>query len=84
MSRYLSGAATGGEIDDCIDAWHERPGKTELFEFLGMTREEYAAWLRDPDSLPRIARSRRTGLPLRDLSEAAAPASANEEGTPGK
>jgi hypothetical protein len=84
MSRYLSGDVDGGEIDDFIDAWHERPGKTELFEFLGMSRQEYASWLRDPDCLPRLADARRAGRSLGGSSLASAAAATNGTAAPRK
>ena len=83
MSRYLAGDAAGDEIDDCIDAWHERSGGAELFEFLGMTRDEYAAWLRDPDCLPRIAEARRGGR-ARNGRSAVAAAATKGNGAPRK
>jgi hypothetical protein len=64
LQRYLNGEVLSDDIDDFIDAWHETSGKKELFAFLGMTKEEYALWLRDPDLLPHIARARQTRLPL--------------------
>jgi len=36
----------------------------KIFQFLGMTKEEYYLWLCDPDSLPEIARARRANEPL--------------------
>ena len=62
MSQYLREEVGAAAIDDFVDAWHEQPGKKEIFDFLGMTREEYALWLRDPEVLPHIAEARRTAL----------------------
>lgn len=59
FERYLRGDVEADAIDDFIDAWHEIPGACELFDYLGMTRDEYGLWLRDPESLPRIAQARR-------------------------
>jgi hypothetical protein len=67
LQRYLNGEAGAEAIDDDIDAWHEKPGRKKLFDFLGMTREEYALWLCDPDSLSEIARARRSQMPLADV-----------------
>jgi hypothetical protein len=33
------------ELDDAIDTWHENSGEETLYEFLGMTLEEYKLWL---------------------------------------
>lgn len=64
LDLYLNGEVLGDEIDDFIDTWHANPGGKEIYEFLGMSKEEYSLWLRDPDTLPHIARARRAGLPL--------------------
>jgi len=58
MDLYLRGEVRADDIDDFIDSWHENSGAQELFEYLGMTKEEYALWLRDPEMLPAIARAR--------------------------
>lgn len=40
---YLPGAR---DIHDLIDAWHDEPGdKRPLHEYLGLTEEQYAAWV---------------------------------------
>jgi hypothetical protein len=64
LEHYLNGKAVAEDIDDFIDVWHENLKQMEIYEFLGMTKEEYSLWLRDPDTLPQIARARRLGLPL--------------------
>jgi hypothetical protein len=71
LERYLNGEADAEDIDDCIDAWHDKPGRKKVFDFLGMSREEYSLWLCDPDSLPEIARARRAKLPLADVVQEA-------------
>lgn len=39
---------TNEEKDDLIDAWHNGAGEgQELYEFLGMTREEYSNYVKD-------------------------------------
>jgi len=55
MELYLRGQVAADDIDDFIDNWHESPGSQELFEYLGMTKDEYARWLRDPGTLPDMA-----------------------------
>jgi len=59
FERYLNGEVRADDIDDYVDAWHAHPNHQELHEFLGMSKEEYAAWLRDPEDLAEIARARR-------------------------
>lgn len=64
MGLYLNGQASSQEIDDYVDKWHTNPGMQEIYEFLGMSEEEYSLWLRDPDALPYIARARKEARPL--------------------
>jgi hypothetical protein len=52
MERFLVGEAGPEEIDDYVDIWHSSPDGLELHEFLGMSKEEYALWLRNPEVLP--------------------------------
>ena len=66
FQRYLSGELPARDIDEFIDAWHEKPNDKEIFAFLGMTKEEYSLWLCDPDSLADIAQARRAKEPLVD------------------
>ncbi len=43
------------EIDDYIDKWHETEPEAEpLHDFLGMSWEEYAMWVAEPEILPYI------------------------------
>lgn len=61
MERYLAGEALPEEIDDYVDTWHRTPSGLQLNEFLGMSQEEYARWLRNPDALDEIANARNHG-----------------------
>ncbi|MDD4509493.1 MAG: YodL domain-containing protein [Oscillospiraceae bacterium] len=46
--RYLCGLCDFGELSDCIAAWHEKPEDgVGLIQYLGLTEQEYGAWLRD-------------------------------------
>ena len=58
MKMCLSGEALPDEIDDFVDRWHESDGDLSIHEFLGMTREEYLDWVKDPDVLARILDAR--------------------------
>ena len=64
IELYMNGAVLAEDIDEFVDAWHQNPGRKEIYEYLGMTRQEYSMWLRDPDILPHIARARRENLDL--------------------
>lgn len=63
MDLYSDGHALADEIDEFIDRWHsESPTAVghliSLHEFLGMTRDEYEAWVHDASVLPHIVRAR--------------------------
>jgi hypothetical protein len=46
MSLYRNKACEADTIDDFIDQWHDGAGEgMPLYEYLGMTLEEYAAWV---------------------------------------
>lgn len=46
-------------IDDAIDAWHTGPEGLPLHVALGLTWEEYAAWVKSPRLLGEIVASRK-------------------------
>jgi hypothetical protein len=60
----LRGKVLPDEIDNFIDRWHETPEGRELHDYLGMTEEEYALWLRVPDALAYIIKARQQTKPL--------------------
>lgn len=59
LEMYLAGKLSADDIDDYIDEWHRDPRGKQIFEYLGMTRDEYSSWVRDPEILPEIAAARR-------------------------
>jgi len=71
MDLYLNGTVSPEDIDDYVDKWHTSAGTGEIYEFLGMSEQEYSLWLRDPDALPHIARARREGKPLAAVIDSA-------------
>ena len=34
------------DFDDKIDEWHESNSELPLYEYLGLTKEEYVIWLK--------------------------------------
>ena len=65
FDAYLAGRAVADEVDDFVEAWHENPRGQEIYEYLGLSREEYEQWVKDPDVLPRIAESRLASMTAR-------------------
>lgn len=56
IDDYLAGATTLNEIDDYVARWHECAigHATELREFLGMSKQEYAIWIQDANAIEEI------------------------------
>jgi hypothetical protein len=65
---YSRGDASEHEIDDFVGAWHNSGDREtlSLFEFLGLTEDEYAVWVMDARSLPLILASRLAREPLHE------------------
>lgn len=57
LDKFLRREVTAEEISDYIDAWHSSASHLSLHAYLGMTAEEYAAWVSDASSLERIRRT---------------------------
>jgi len=57
MQRALSGNRVN--IDDEIDAWHDSTYPGPLHEYLGMSWEEYTAWLEKRSTIEDIVIRRR-------------------------
>lgn len=68
INKCLTGDALLDDIDDYIDAWHRDDGGLSLYDFLGMTRNEYSCWVQDPSCLPFIVHARVHGNELTDSS----------------
>ncbi len=60
----LEGSALLEQVDDFIDQWHDGNSQTSLYEYLGLTRDEYAAFVENPDYLSSILMSRRFNISL--------------------
>jgi hypothetical protein len=67
MGKCLAGEASPSDIDDFVDQWHEGSGEGSLRAFLGFTKEEYALWVEQPQSLDIILFARMRHLNLRDV-----------------
>src|SRR5271157_1134939 len=56
---YVHGNASVDDIDDFIDVWHQGGTGVPLHEFLGLSQEEYAQWVEQPDSLEATLNKKR-------------------------
>lgn len=64
VSMCANGELLLEDIDDFIDEWHESDSAEEIYDYLGMSQQEYRLWVHDPDMLPFIvtARSQRRSI----------------------
>ena len=60
IEKCLRGDESPRTIDDYVDQWHEGASDKLLHAFLGMTREEYGAWVANPDTLLSLLNARRS------------------------
>jgi hypothetical protein len=60
----LAGEVDPSTIDEHVAAWHQSDTELTIAEFLGMTEEEYAAWVEEPWTLRFILFARAQKLPL--------------------
>jgi hypothetical protein len=86
MSLALSGYVLSDEIEDFVDMWHASDSKKEIFDFLGMSFEEYSLWASDADAIDLILSARLAEIPIREAvndnirSQGRIAARANEAG----
>ena len=59
IDRASTGQVLFNEIAEFVERWHRGKSAEELHEYLGMTRDEYALWLVNPDTLAIICAARR-------------------------
>ena len=57
IAMCVAGEAAPGDIDEFVGKWHEGDSKVPIYEYLGMTRDEYFSWVRDPKVLAGIVRA---------------------------
>jgi hypothetical protein len=69
ISDCIRGVALLEDIDDYIDQWHEGGTGQTLHDFLGMTRQEYNAYLLDESALAFIVKAHREQVPFKQIAE---------------
>lgn len=76
MSNFIQNCLTGDasldDIDDHIDKWHDGDSELLLHTYLGMNRDEYAAWVESPDTLTHIVAAHKRGISYKDAIAQAA------------
>ena len=58
MDLAIDGRVMADEIDEFVEAWHGSDSQDEVFDFLGMTFEEYSLWVMDPSLINIVIASR--------------------------
>ncbi len=66
VSKCISADAIIDEIYDYIDKWHDEDTNLQVYEYLGMTKDEYYLWLKDEYVLKFIIEAHRLN---RDVTE---------------
>jgi hypothetical protein len=74
IQLVLSGRALLTDIDEYVDKWHKLPSsdpraELEIYEFLGMSWEDYRLWVEQPEALRFIIAARRAQLPVEKVLE---------------
>lgn len=64
LKLALAGKVMFDEIDDFVDEWHRDPMGVTLSEYLGFNKDEYAAWVQNPDVVPQIITARKFDRPF--------------------
>lgn len=64
INAFLDGEVLANDIDAYIEYWHTHEVNCELYDFLGMTKNEYAHWLKSGDDsiLHDILNARNDGI----------------------
>lgn len=69
IDLVLAGRAKHTEIEDFIESWHDLPedspaASLEVYEYLGMTWDEYRLWVERPESLRFTIAARKMKQPV--------------------
>lgn len=86
IDAVLAGEAAWFDIDDWVERWHESDTDLELYEWLGLTFEEYAILGAGDNNLAAILYSRHHSVPLADAVAwyESEPVAARGDGDPAK
>ena len=73
ITSCIQGFCLIEDIDDFVDNWHDSDSELQLYEYLGMTHDEYKLWLEKPESLKFIIFSKKNKIPLKIALHSYAP-----------
>lgn len=66
IELHLEGKLLIEDINDFIDIWHASNSKKKLYEFLGMTKDEYSKWIINSNYLKTIIGNRLLHMSLKE------------------
>jgi hypothetical protein len=66
MTLALDGLVLSDEIEDFVEAWHASDSEEEIYDYLGMSFEEYSLWASDPETIDLILSARHVGRSLQE------------------
>lgn len=69
LEQCFLGKINVNEVDNFIDCWHNNITDQSLNDFLGMTHEEYALWVENPDMLIHIVYARRNSISINKINK---------------
>lgn len=62
IEKCCAGKAGPEDVHDHVQAWHAGDGAdAELYEYLGMTKQEYFDWVADHENLKGIVQNYKEG-----------------------
>ena len=54
IEKCLTGQTQPDQIDDYVQQWHEADTTLPLHTYLGLSQQQYAAWVETPGTLLKI------------------------------
>ncbi|WP_155591868.1 hypothetical protein [Lysinibacillus cavernae] len=70
-NKFIDACLTGDvlleDIEDYIDEWHESDSDEEIYEFLGMSLEEYGLYVENDYILKTIIHCREKNIPIHEF-----------------
>lgn len=75
----LNGKALLTDIDDYIDTWHDQESDIPIFDFLGMSKKEYALFVEDETYLAKIVMAHRDKININEIMREQIPMAARAD-----
>lgn len=67
IDDVIDGKAKLDEIDDYVEKWHNSDLYCNVYEYLGMTEEEYFLWAEDNSNLKCIVLAHKKNINIKEL-----------------